>query len=123
MSEFRMKRINELVRQELSKLVRKLLPLEDYGLISITDVDVSKDLKTANIYVSTVGGKAKIAEVLQALSDIRKDLQYELSRKVIIKYTPHLIFRKDEGLERGQHILEILDSLDTKKDDEDKNLE
>jgi ribosome-binding factor A len=117
MSEFRMKRVNELVRQELSKLVQKHLPVEEYGLVSVTEVDVAKDLKTANIYISTVGTGPSHKNALEALAEIRKDLQYELSRKVILKYTPLLVFKEDHGLERGQHILEILDSLDTEKDE------
>jgi ribosome-binding factor A len=115
MSEFRMKRVNELVRQELSELVRKHLPLAEYGLISVTEVVVSKDLKTAHVYFSTVGTTPNRPNVLEALVKIRKDLQYELSRKVILKYTPLLVFKEDHGMERGQHILEILDSLDHEK--------
>jgi len=118
MSEFRMKRVNELVRQQLSESIRKHLPVEDYGLITVTEVVVSKDLKTAHVYISTIGGAQNKKNALSALTGIRKELQYELSRKVIIKYTPLLVFREDEGLERGQHIVELLDSLDQKKEDD-----
>jgi ribosome-binding factor A len=117
MSEFRMKRVNELVRQELSELIRKHLPVEKYGLVSVTEVDVAKDLKAANVYISTIGTTPSSPSVLTALAEIRKDLQYELSRKVVLKYTPLLVFKEDHGLERGQHILEILDSLDDGKED------
>lgn len=116
MSEFRMKRVNELVKQELSKLIRKYLPVEDYGLVTVTAVEVAKDLKTAHVFISSVGNDASRSSALQALADIRKDLQYELSRKVTIKYTPLLIFKEDQGLERGQHVLEILEALDREND-------
>jgi len=113
MSTFRMKRINELVRRELSNLIRQHLPVEKHGLISVTEVDVAKDLKVAHVYISTVGvGTQKIESVLAALERARPGLQHELSRKVILKYTPHLTFKWDEGLERGQHILEVLETLD-----------
>jgi ribosome-binding factor A len=121
MSEFRMKRVNELVRQELSSLVRKHLPVENYGLVSVTEVVVSKDLKTAVVYISTVGTPPAGRSVMGALVDIRKDLQYELSRKVILKYTPQLVFKEDQGIERGQHIVELLDSLDHDPKDEGQN--
>jgi ribosome-binding factor A len=114
MSEFRMKRVNELVRQELSELIRKLLPVEEHGLISVTEVVVSKDLKSANVYVSTIGTSHSMEGTIASLVKIRKELQHELSRKVILKYTPQLIFKEDQGIERSQHIVDLLDSLDHK---------
>jgi ribosome-binding factor A len=45
---------------------------------------------------------------------MRKTLQHELSRKVVMKYTPHLAFKTDQGLERGLHVVKILDELDKK---------
>jgi ribosome-binding factor A len=112
MSEFRMKRINEQVRRELSQLIRTHLPVEKYGLISVTSVEVSKDLKNAHVYISTVGVGPANGTALTALEKVRRDLQKELSRRVVMKYTPHLFFKEDSGLERGHHIVEILDSLD-----------
>ncbi len=111
MSLFRIKRVNEQLRRELSALIRKLLPVSEYGLISVTEVDASKDLKNASVYVSAVGTNKQTDDVIHALERIRAHLQHELSKKVVMKYTPHLIFRQDRGLERGQHLVEILDSL------------
>ena len=112
MSLFRMKRINELVKCELSGLIRQHLPVEKYGLISVTEVDVAKDLKTANVYISSVGLPQEEKDVIHALNQIRGRLQHELSRRVVVKYTPHLVFKQDHGLERGQHLVELLDSLE-----------
>lgn len=107
-----MKRVNEQVKRELSDLIRKHLPVDDYGLISVTDVDVSKDLKTANIFVSQVRVSQPAGELLQALENIRIQLQGELSKRVVMKYTPHLLFKEDTGLERGQQVVDILDDLE-----------
>ncbi|MBI4027221.1 MAG: 30S ribosome-binding factor RbfA [Verrucomicrobia bacterium] len=107
-----MKRVNEQVKRELSKLIRQHLPVEDHGLISVTEVDVSKDLKTANVYVSTVGVAQQTAGLLASLERIRAGLQRELSRNVVMKYTPHLLFKEDRGIERGQHVVEILNALE-----------
>lgn len=112
MSLFRMKRINELVKCELSGLIRKHLPVEKHGLITVTEVDVAKDLKTANVYISSVGLTTGGEDVIHCLNQIRGRLQHELARKVVMKYTPHILFRHDHGLERGQHLVELLDSLD-----------
>ena len=116
MSLFRMKRVNEQVKRELSNLIREQLPVEKHGLISVTDVDVSKDLKAANVYISTVGTTPQMKNVIQALEKARHSLQHDLSKKIVMKYTPHLLFRMDQGIERGQHLVELLDTLDEKKD-------
>ena len=113
-----MKRVNELVKRELSSLIRQHLAVDDYGVISVTEVAVSKDLKSASVYISTIGVNQKPLEILESLEKIRPALQYELSRRVIMKYTPHLAFKSDQGLERGQHILDLLESLE-----KDKSLE
>jgi ribosome-binding factor A len=119
MSTFRIKRVNELLKQELSKLIRQHLPVEKHGLISVTDVEVSRDLKNANVYVSTVGigSESQETSVIAALERIRGTLQHEVSRKVVIKYTPHLAFKWDNGLERGQHVVDLLEDLDRKPTD------
>ena len=116
MPTFRMKRVNTLVKRELSQLVREHLPVENYGLISITEVEVAKDLKNASVYVSVIGIEPQQQKdaVLAMLERLRSLLQHELSRKVILKYTPHLLFKWDEGIERGQHVVEILEDLEQK---------
>jgi ribosome-binding factor A len=107
-----MKRVNEQVKRELSDLIRKYLPVEEHGLISVTDVDVSKDLKTATIFVSNVGVSQQTEGLIEALNRVRVELQGDLSKKVIMKYTPHLLFKEDTGLERGQQVVDILDDLE-----------
>lgn len=112
MSLFRMKRVNEQVKRELSALIRKHLPVEDYGLISVIDVEVSKDLKNANVYVSNIGVNQSMEGIMAALAKVRNSLQRDLSRKITMKYTPRLLFKQDRGLERGQYLVELLDALD-----------
>jgi len=115
MSLFRMKRVNEQVKRILSSLIRKHLPVENHGLISVTEVDVSRDLKIANVYISAVGVTSENQKVIASLVRIRSSLQHELSRQVVMKYTPQLFFKQDRGIERGQHVVELLDTLDKDK--------
>ncbi len=113
MSLFRIKRVNEQVKRELSNLIRQHLPVERYGLISVTEVEVARDLKTANVYISTIGATTQQAEeAIIALKKIRIGLQHDLSRKITMKYTPHLLFKQDHGIERGQHMVKLLDALE-----------
>lgn len=104
--------MNEQVMRELSQLIRAHLPVEDYGVVTVTSVDISKDLKTGTVFISSVGAHPLANHVLDALQKIRGTLQHELSRKIVMKYTPQLVFKADHGLERGQHILDLLAELD-----------
>ena len=112
MSDFRMKRVNEQVRRELSASIRQSLPVETYGVVTVTEVEVSKDLKNAAVYISSVNVGSSNEQLLEALMRIRPMLQSDLSRKVSMKYTPQLLFKLDPGLERGQHVIDLLNQLD-----------
>ena len=80
-------------------------------LVSINDVDVTPDLKSAHVFVSTLGADAG-ARVIDKLEAHRPALQAELSRHVVLKYTPHLVFHLDESIKRGARVLEILNEID-----------
>ena len=103
-------RVNELVKRELSGIIAREINF-DPVLVSINAVDVSPDLKSAHVFVSTLGADNKDS-VIDKLEACRPALQAELSRQVVLKYTPHLIFHLDESIKRGARVLEILNDLD-----------
>jgi len=110
-------RVNEVVKRELSAIIAREINFQG-ALVSINAVDVAPDLKSANVFVSTLGadnGKS----VIDRLEAHRPALQAALSRHVVLKYTPHLIFHLDESIKRGARVLEILDNLG-KRDSNDE---
>jgi ribosome-binding factor A len=111
-----MLRINEVVKRELSGIIAREINFEGV-LVSVNAVDVAADLKSAHVFVSTLGPGAG-ASVIDKLEAHRPALQAELSRHVVLKYTPQLIFHLDHSIERGARILEILQDLDKLRDDE-----
>jgi ribosome-binding factor A len=80
-------------------------------LVSINAVNVTPDLKSAHVFVSTLP-PATGASVIAKLEAHRPALQAELSRHVVLKYTPHLVFHLDDSIERGARVLEILQDLE-----------
>ena len=113
----RLLRVNELVKRELSGIIAREINFEG-ALVSINAVDVAPDLKSAQVFVSTLGvdnGKG----VIDKLEAHRAALQAALSRHVVLKYTPHLIFHLDESIKRGARVLEIMDDL-SKRDGQDE---
>src|SRR5262245_37091044 len=99
-------RVNELVKRELSGIIAREINF-DGALVSINAVDVSADLKSARVFVSTLGARGGTS-VIDKLEAHRTALQAELSRHVVLKYTPHIIFHMDESIKRGGSVVEIL---------------
>jgi ribosome-binding factor A len=103
-------RVNELVKRELSAIIAREMNFER-ALVSVNAVDVSPDLKSAHVFVSSLG-QGSGSSVIDRLEAHRPALQAELSRHVVLKYTPHLIFHLDDSIERGSRVLEILQDLE-----------
>ena len=105
----RLLRVNELMKRELSTLITREITFEN-ALVTINQVDVTPDLKSAHVYVSVLGEGRGTA--MKQLEDNRVTLQADLSRHVVLKYTPHLIFHLDDSVERGARVIEILQEID-----------
>ena len=104
------------MKRELGDLIGRELTFPQ--LVTVQDVDITPDLKHAHVFVSILGGDEEAANaVLAKLHEHRKDLQYKLSRRVILKYTPHLHFKLDVAVERGSRVIDILSHLDIPEDE------
>ncbi len=106
----RMLRVNEVVRRELSTIITRELTFEDV-LVTINQVDVTPDLKNGHVFVSVLG-KGSGHAVIEKLDENRVLLQAELTKKVVLKYTPHLVFHLDNSTERGARVFQILQEIE-----------
>jgi ribosome-binding factor A len=107
----RLLRVNELIKRELSVLIGREITFEN-ALVTVNQVDVTPDLKSAHVYVSVLGAEAR-ASAMSKLEANRAMLQSDLSRHVILKHTPHLVFHLDDSVERGARVMEILQQIET----------
>jgi ribosome-binding factor A len=114
----RLLRVNELLKRELSILFVREMTFEG-ALVTVNQVDVTPDLKSAHVYVSVLGTDGR-KEVLPKLEENRAALQAGLSRHIVLKYTPHLVFHLDDSIERGARVLEILQEIEPPPSDETK---
>ncbi len=80
-------------------------------LVTVNQVDVTPDLKSAHVFISVLGSKGR-KEVLPKLEASRASLQADLSKHVVLKFTPHLVFHLDDSIERGDRVLEILQEIE-----------
>src|SRR4051812_40679601 len=113
----RLLRVNEVVKRELSMIITRDMKFEN-ALVTVNDVDVTPDLKSAHVFFSVLG-KGSDAAVLAQLTENRAVLQAEMSKHVVLKYTPHLVFHLDESIERGARIFKILQEIEPKVADDD----
>ena len=109
-------RLNELVKRELSGIIARELNFEG-ALVTISDVDVAADMRNAQVFVSVLVSTQR-ESVMNKLEENRPALQAELSRKVVLKYTPHLVFHLDRSIERGARVIEIMQEIETPQDKE-----
>lgn len=104
-----MLRVNEIVRRELSTIIARDLIFEDV-LVTINQVDVTPDLKNGHVFVSVLG-KGSRGAVMETLEKNRTQLQSEMAKTVVLKYTPHLVFHLDDSTERGARVIKILEEI------------
>lgn len=114
----RLGRIEEEYRKELSQIISyELKNPNATGLISVTKVKVTNDLKYAKVYVSILNSK-NIKETLAALKKSSGFVRSELAKRVNLRNTPEIIFEFDDSIEYGTKIDSILKGIMPKKEGE-----
>lgn len=111
MGKHRLERVNELLQRELGAIINREIHFPD-ALLTIHQVDVTPDLKHAHVYVSFIGGDKAAKQSIAKLASARNHLQYLLSKRVILKYTPQIHFKLDESVVRGTRVISIMNDLD-----------
>ena len=105
----RIGRINEEIQRELSSLIRAVKDprVADAGMVSVTAVETTPDLKYAKIYVSALN-KDSNAQLLTGLKSASGWLRRELGQALNLRNTPELSFVRDDSIDKGAHILDML---------------
>lgn len=114
MANNRIGRINEEIQRELSSLIPTVKDPRVTGMISVTAVDTTPDLKYAKIYISVLD-KSDCEQVLKGLKSAGGYLRRELGHALNLRNTPELTFVRDDSIDKGAHILEMLRNPDIVK--------
>ena len=107
MASNRIGRINEEIQRELASLIPNVKDPRVSGLISVTAVDTTPDLRYAKIYISVLD-KSDCAQVLKGLKSASGYLRRELGHALQLRYTPELTFVRDDSIDQGAHIPDML---------------
>jgi ribosome-binding factor A len=112
MASIRIQRVRELLKQEIGEAIRREFHVNEAGLISVNDVDVAGDLKSAVVFISILGNPDQQKRGFHLLTEHRIRIQSMIGRSIVLKYTPTLKFVFDDSIVRGNRVLQILDELD-----------
>ena len=107
MASNRINRINDEIQRELAAQLRNLKDPRVSGMVSVTRVDTTNDLRYARVYVSVLN-KDQEKDVLKGLKSASGFLRRELGHALQLRYTPELQFFGDDSIQHGAHILELL---------------
>jgi ribosome-binding factor A len=113
----RTERINELLKTEVSEIIRREMRDPRLGFITVTDAEVTKDLRHAKIYISVMGDETQKVETLSVLQRAAGFIRTEFGRRAAMRSIPDISFRMDTAIEQGSRIFELLQQV---KHDEEK---
>lgn len=116
----RTQRLGQLLREEISRLLQREVKDSRVGMVTITDVTVTGDLKHATVYVQVPGDEAQKSEAIEGLSSAAGFIRSRLGRGLRIRRSPELKFVLDRTQERAARIHELLaeaDGLEEPADD------
>jgi len=112
MRSLRHQRVQELLKRTVGDILRRELDAEKCGLVSVNNVGVANDLKSATIFVSVLGNETQKRFAAKRLELDRSLIQYTLGREVVLKYTPKIKFNLTDSIEGGDRVLEILKEIE-----------
>lgn len=114
-NEARVRRIGDRIQQELSLVLQRKVADTRLAMVTVTAVDVDRELAYATIYITALGEEDRMNEVLRALEGARGYLRRELAARVRLRSFPQLRFRWDFSQERGARIDELLNMLKSER--------
>jgi len=112
MPSLRLQRVRELLKREIGEAVRREFHVSEAGLITVNDVDLAGDLKSATVFISILGNPDQQKRGFQLLNEHRVRIQGFIGRAVVLKYTPKLKFAFDDSIVRGNRVLQIIEELE-----------
>ena len=110
----RNQRISQFVKEELAVLIQKKFPMQHYGMITVSEVDVSPDLKNAKVYITIFAEKFPTTELIKQLNEEAGYFRHEISSIMTSKGDPAIRFVYDESIERADRLGSIIDSVSDK---------
>ena len=108
MSQLRIEKIQELMKQEISQIILRELKDPRIVFVTVTQVEVTGDLREAKVYVSIMGSEEQIKDTWRGLQSSLGFIRREVGQRIRLRVTPELSFLLDKSLDYSAHIQELL---------------
>lgn len=109
-------RLNSLLKEVISEVIHRQVRNPHVNeLVTVTRVDITKDLHYAKVYISVIGSKEAKQDTLQALQSAAGFIAVNASKKVVMRYFPTLTFKLDDGVDKHMRIEELLQEIKMKQ--------
>ncbi len=115
-------RVNELIKREISEVLHTRFQSETV-YITITRVNVAPDHRKAHAFFSVLGGPDRVKASTQWLRKNAKEIRFQMGKRIVLKFLPHLQFHYDPSIEEGEQIIGMLDDLEDFDDEEEEEEE
>ena len=108
----RIEKLNHFIQEEISELLqRQVNDPRLGGFVTVTGVSTSSDLRHAKVFISIMGGEEEKGDAMEALAKASGFLRKELGMRLRLRYNPELSFHRDDSIEHGSHILELINQV------------
>ena len=108
MSQLRVEKLQELIKQEVGKMLLTDLKDPRIGFVTVTHVDVTGDLREAKIFVSIMGNEEQVKDSWQGLQSSIGFIRREIGQRIRLRFTPTIAFALDTSLDYSEHIQKLL---------------
>ena len=117
-SQLRIEKLQELIKQEVGKILLTDIKDPRIGFVTVTEVEMTGDLREAKIFVSIMGNDEQIKSSWEGLQSALGFIRREIGKRIKIRFTPEISFELDKSLDYSEHIQKLL--LKVKKEEENK---
>lgn len=115
----RTEKLNHFIQEEISELLqRHVKDPRLSGFVTVTGVSISSDLRYAKVFISIMGGEKEKGDAMEALANASGFLRKELGMRLRLRYNPELSFHRDNSIEQGAHILELISQVTSSENGE-----
>ncbi|MEW6229932.1 MAG: 30S ribosome-binding factor RbfA [Bacillota bacterium] len=115
MARLRVERVAEAIHSEVADILAREIKDPRLGFATITDVEVSPDLRYVKIFVSVMGDKSQVEQTMAALESATGFVRSEIGRRIRLRHTPEITFKHDTSIRRGARVFELLREIRDEK--------
>lgn len=112
MAKERVNRLNSLLKEVISEVIKRDVKNPNVNeLVTVTRVEITKDLRYAKVYISVIGSETEKAQTLAALNSAAGFIAVNSSKKIVIRYFPALTFKLDDSVQKHMRIEALLKEI------------